>query len=204
MDERVLGEGLERVGDAALLLVERGLERCLVELRPLDEQRPVPPDGSSVDPEVVAVRYLVEKRGAGRVDQPDTRSDELERARVREAACRRGRDVDDDADAARGELLGRDAIDVRVVDDRDIVCPEVLHQLLRPSTEPCAARQLPVHVRHRLPSPRRRTPRRRASVRARHGARHRRARRSACASGRRGPSRLAGAGRPRSRSAAGA
>ena len=32
VDQRVLGEGRERVGDAALLLVERRLERRLVEL----------------------------------------------------------------------------------------------------------------------------------------------------------------------------
>ena len=58
---------------------------------------------------------------AGRVDQPDPRADELERPGVREPPGRRGRDVDDGADARLGELLGGDAVDVGVVDDRDVV-----------------------------------------------------------------------------------
>ena len=146
----------------------------------------------------------LEELRAGRVDQPHARADELERAGVRKASGRRGRDVDDDADAARSELLGRDAVDVGVIDDRDVVCAEVLDELLRPPPEPCAACHLTVHVSRRPRSPLRRKPRRRASARARRGALRRRARRSACVSGRPGPSRPAGAGRRRSRSAAGA
>ena len=204
VDQRVLGEGRERVGDAALLLVERRLERRLVELGPLGEQGSVSPDLATVDPEVIAVGDLLEELCAGRVDQPHARADELERAGVREASRGRGCDVDDDADAARGELLGRDAVDVGVIDDRDVVRAEVLDELLRPSPEPCAACDLTVHVSRRPRSPLRRMPRRRASARARRGALRRRARRSACAWGRPGPSRPAGAGRRRSRSAAGA
>ncbi len=204
VDQRVLRKGRERVGNAALLLVERCLERRLVELGARGEQGSVPPDLASVDPEVVAVRHLLEELCAGRVDQPHAGADELERAGVRKASGRRGCDVDDDADAARSELLGRDAVDVGVIDDRDVVRAEVLDELLRQAPEPCAACHLTVHVSRRPRSPLRRMLRRRASARARRGALRRRARRSACVSGRPGPSRPAGAGRPRSRSAAGA
>ena len=47
----------------------------------------------------------------------------------------RRRDVDDDAHPALDELLGRDAVEVCVVDDRDVLGPQPLDEVLvrRPS-----------------------------------------------------------------------
>src|SRR5438046_104489 len=66
---------------------------------------------------------------------PYTACDERERPQVREAPRRRGRDVDDDANAGLDELLGGDAVDVGVVDDRDVVRAEALDEVLRPPVE---------------------------------------------------------------------
>ena len=55
------------------------------------------------------------------VDQAHAAADEQERAWVRVAAGVRRRHVDDDADAGLDELLGRDAVEIGVVDDRDVV-----------------------------------------------------------------------------------
>jgi hypothetical protein len=85
---------------------------------------------------------VVEERGAGGVDQADAAADELERARVREAAALRGRDVDDDAATRLRELLRRDAVEVGVVDDRDVVRGEALDEMLRPPVEPRGAGEL--------------------------------------------------------------
>ena len=46
-----------------------------------------------------------------------------------------GDDVDDDAHAGLDELLRRDAVDVGVVDDRDVVRRQALHEILRAAVE---------------------------------------------------------------------
>ena len=71
--------------------------------------------------EPVAVAHLVEQVGAGSVDQPDSSAHERERAGIGESARLRLRDVDDDADTGLDQLLRRDAVEVGVVDDRDVV-----------------------------------------------------------------------------------
>ena len=85
--------------------------------------------------EDLPVRDLVEQVGTGRVDQAHAAADELERARVRKAATRGRRDVDDDAHARLGELLGRDPVEVGVVDDGDLVRPQALDEILRAAAE---------------------------------------------------------------------
>ena len=143
--QRVLGERLERVGDPALLLGERLLERDGVEDGALRHERPVPPDAAAVDADELPVGEHVEERRAGGVDEPDARAHELERAGVREPPRRGARDVDDRPDAGLRELLGRDAVDVGVVDDRDVLGAEALDEVLRPPAEPGATADLAVH-----------------------------------------------------------
>ena len=140
--QRVLRERAERLGDAALLVDERLLERRGVEHGALGDERPVPPDAPAVEAHELAVGEEVEQRCAGGVDEPDPGADELQRARIREASGRRARDVDDGPDARLRELLRRDAVEVWVVDDRDVLGPEALDEILRPPPEPCAARDL--------------------------------------------------------------
>ena len=51
-------------------------------------------------------------------------------------------DVDDDPDTGLDQLLGRDAIDVGVIDDRDVVRGQPLDQVLRPAVQLGMAGQL--------------------------------------------------------------
>ena len=91
---------------------------------------------AAADGQPLTVRDLVEELAARHVDQADAAADEEERAWVRVAARVRRRDVDDDADARLDELLGRDAVEVGVVDDRDVVGVQPADELLRPLAEP--------------------------------------------------------------------
>ena len=137
--ERVVGELLQRLGDAPLLLQQRAGELVLLERPPGREARAVPEEARAADGQPLAVRELVEELRVVDVDQADAAAHELERARVRVAARLRGRDVDDDAHAGLDELLGRDAVDVGVVDDGDVVRVQPADELLRPLAEACRA-----------------------------------------------------------------
>ena len=118
--QRVLGEDLQGIGNPRLLLGERRREPVRLERSAVGEARPVAEEARAADGHGVSVAELVEERRAGRVDQADAAAHEQERARVREAAGLRLGHVHDDADARLEQLLGRDAVDVLVVDDRDV------------------------------------------------------------------------------------
>ena len=79
------------------------------------------------------------------------------------------RDVDDAADSGLPKLLGRDAIEIGMVDDRDVIRAQPLDEVLRPASEPGAPVNLagatPLTIRVRSAS--RRTRCRRACARAR-------------------------------------
>jgi hypothetical protein len=77
-----------------------------------------------------------------RVDQPRPAADEYERSGIRKTACLRGRDVDHDTDARIEQLLRRDAVEVGVVDDRDVVGREPPDEPLRAAIEPRGAGEL--------------------------------------------------------------
>ncbi len=82
--QRVVGEGLERLGDTALLL---GDDRGELVVEPLVAERDpdaVTPDHAVLDQDLLAVDELVEQRRPRRVDEPDAGPHELERAGVRE------------------------------------------------------------------------------------------------------------------------
>ena len=84
----------------------------------------------------LALRDLVEEIGARNIDEADARPDELERPGIRKPAGGRARDVDDGPDARVRELLGRDAIEVDVVDDREVARLEPLDEVLGPASQP--------------------------------------------------------------------
>ena len=149
--QRVVGEVLQRLGDAALLLGERIGQLVLAERAAGREAGAVPEQARSPHGQLLAVRELVEELRAGDVDQAHAAADEEQRPRVRVAARLRRGDVDDDAHARLDELLGRDAVDVGVVDDRDVVGAEAAHELLRPLAEPRRAGVLDQLVHPKFP-----------------------------------------------------
>ena len=105
-------------------------------VRPVASAGAVPEEARAAHRQPLAVRDLVEEVDVGDVDQPDAAAHEQQRAGVRVAPGLRAGDVDDDADARLDELLGRDAVEVGVVDDRDVVRLEPPDELLRPPAEP--------------------------------------------------------------------
>ena len=134
--QRVVREVLQSLGDAALLLGQRSGQLVLVERAARGEARAVPEEARAADGQPLTVRDLLEELAVGDVDQAHAAADEEQRPGVRIAARLRRRDVDDDAHARLDELLGGDAVDVGVVDDRDVVRAEPAHELLRPLAEP--------------------------------------------------------------------
>ena len=95
----------------------------------------VPEQARAADGQPLPVRELVEEIRVVDVDQSHSPADELKRPWVR-IAPRLGRgDVDDDADTGLDQLLGRDAVEVGVVDDGDVVRVQAPDELLRPLAE---------------------------------------------------------------------
>src|SRR6185503_10737541 len=145
VEQGVLGERLERLRQTPLVLGERSLERRRVELGALGEERAVAPDVAPLDPDELAVGELVEERCTRGVDQPDPCAHELERAGVGKAARGRRRDVDDDPHAALDQLLGRDAVEIGVVDDRHVLGPEPPDEVLGAPSQARRPGDLAVH-----------------------------------------------------------
>ena len=139
---RVVGERLERLGDAAALLGQRPFKLSGIEDAARSETGAVPVEAGTAHGEHLALVHRLEEIGAGSVDQAHTSADECERAGVRKAAGLRLCDVDDNADAGLDQLFSRDTVEVRVIDDRDVLRREALDQVLRAPIELCAADQL--------------------------------------------------------------
>ena len=116
-------------------------------------------------------RETASKSRRRRVDQPHAAAHELQRPGVREAAGLRLRDVDDDAHARLDQLLGRDTVEVGVVDDRDVVRARAG---LTRSFVRLPSRAGPVYSTSGSSAARRGTPRRRACARAPRAAARRR------------------------------
>ena len=116
--------------------VSASSELVLVECAARREAGPVPEDARAANRQPFAVRHLLEELGVRDVDEAHAAADEEQRPWVRVAARLRRRHVDDDAHPRLDELLGRDAVDVGVVDDRDVLGAEAAHELLRPPAEP--------------------------------------------------------------------
>lgn len=86
--------------------------------------------------------HVVEEVGAVDVDQADAATYERERSGVRKPSGLRLRDVDDDANARFEQSLRRYAVEIGVVDDRDVVGGKALDEVLRPAVELGVAGQL--------------------------------------------------------------
>ena len=199
----VLCELRQRLGDPPALLGQGALELAFLPCPAPGEARPVPEDAGAAHGQLLTLGDIVEQLRARDVDQRHAAADEQQRPDVRKAPGERLRHVDDDADAGLEQLLGGDPVEIGVVDDRDIVLAEPMHEALGPAVESCRPGELD-QASHGLPPQRWPGTRvRRASAPAPPSARPGRAPRSACGSGRRGPSRRGSAGRPGSRSAAG-
>ena len=103
--------------------------------------------------------------GPDRVEQRDAGRDDPDRPAVRVAARDRRARVHDRGDAGRDQRVGRDAIDVAVVDDRDVAGVDTPDEILgaaigargpgapRPAASPGRRRSL-IGAPHRVPSPR--------------------------------------------------
>ena len=102
----------------------------------------VPEDGATAHGDPLPLGELLEQRRPRSVDEPDPAPEERQWPAVRVLAARRRRDVDNDSHARLDELLGRDAIQIDVVDDRDVVSAQPPHEMLRAPIEPRPAGQL--------------------------------------------------------------
>ena len=142
MLQRVVGERLERVGHAILLVAERGRQLDDREDGAVGEPIAVPEDRRAANRDDLPVAELLEEIRTRGVDQGHTRADELERAGVREATARAVGDVDDDGHAGLRELLRADPVEITMVDDRNVAGTQPLDQILRPTPEPRRPRVL--------------------------------------------------------------
>ena len=88
--------------------------------------RTVPP--SIAQP--VAVVEQLEEAGARGIDEADPGPGQHQRPRVGVLAVGGGRGVEHGGDPGRDQLLGRDPVDVEVVDDGDVARAQLLHQVL--------------------------------------------------------------------------
>ena len=131
VQQRVFGEGLERLAHTAALLGERARELVDLALAPCGKARAVSIEAGAPNDDRLAVLDLLEELGAGGIDQANPSLDERQRAGIRIVAGRRRRHVHDHAHPALEQLLGRDQVEVGVVDDRDVVGPETPDEALR-------------------------------------------------------------------------
>jgi hypothetical protein len=93
----------------------------------------------AVDNHGIAVGQNLEKRRARGVDQPHARPDKRQRPGVGIASVGGGRDVDHRLHPGGGELLGRDPVEVEVIDDGNVGGPQALDEVLRLAPQPGAA-----------------------------------------------------------------
>jgi hypothetical protein len=130
--KRVLGECLERFAHATALFVQVAGELVDLALSAGGEAGAVAEEARAANDEWLAFLHRLEEPGARCVDQADPAFDQGQRPRVRVVARQGRRDVDHHAHAALQELLGRDAVEVGMVDDGDVVRTETADEAFRP------------------------------------------------------------------------
>ena len=133
--ERVLGEPTELVADTGPRRLHPLLDVVLSQQRADRELLVTPPQRAVAQLDDVAVAYRVHDPGPDGVEQRHTRARNLYRPLVRIAPADRLGRVDDSNRAGVDEAVGRDAIDVLVVDDRDLAPFESLGEVLRPESD---------------------------------------------------------------------
>ena len=83
--QRVVGERLERLGDAALLVGERSASVASVSSTPSARRVPLRHSEPLADGQRLTLGDLLEQVGPGRVDEAHAGADELERPGIRES-----------------------------------------------------------------------------------------------------------------------
>ena len=140
---RVLGELLERLRHAAALLGERARELVDAQRAPGRDAVAVPEDAAAADGDEVA--FAGPRRRAPcpttSISSTPPRTSSSGPGFGKRPRLRR-RAVDDDARAGVEQLLRRDAVDVAVVDDRDVAGLEPAGEPLRPAVEARRAGEL--------------------------------------------------------------
>ena len=135
---RVLGEVVERPVDPAALLLETHRQLLGLEHPALHHQFTARPDSAALHLDLVPVRDPLEQLGT-RVDQPDAGSHQRQGPGVRIGAVGRGCRIERGADAAGGQLLGGDPVEVAMVDHGQVAGSKPLDQLLGAPAEPGGA-----------------------------------------------------------------
>ena len=141
---RVEREALERLVYIAAPGVRLGADALRVEHLAASEQLAPAQDLRARSPvraahphdERLAVRHRREQRVVGEVHEQDPRLDEQLRAQVRIGAARGAPAVEHHGGARRDQLLGGDAIDVEMVDQRDVASHERSDEQLRAPPRP--------------------------------------------------------------------
>ncbi len=118
--DRVLRELRKRLVDPGPLLVEALLEDVERQLRPRGDHGSVHADLPTAQLNHVAVAELLEERRRRHLDEAHARAGEQHRPGIGIAAGRKRRDVHHRGDPAGHEVLGRQPVEVRVIDHGDL------------------------------------------------------------------------------------
>ena len=129
-------ERLELDGEPGAGLLHRGRDGRLVLHDALGDQPVAVVHRAVHAPGRRAPRRARARPGPRSSTSGDARLDQDVRPEVRVAARGRPRGVEHGGGAAGGERLGRDAVEVEVVDDRDLTGPQALGQVLGPGVDP--------------------------------------------------------------------
>ena len=135
----VASERVERLADLAARRVVAVADLRGVLHAALGDQLLAAPDPAAAHLDAVAVAQALEEAVVGQVDEVDAGLDDEQRPEVGIGAARRRAAVEDRAHADGDEVLGRDAVEVLVVDDRDVAGREVLGEDLSAPAEPRGA-----------------------------------------------------------------
>ena len=134
--EGVLGEPLELVADAGARFVHPTRDLVGAEDVTAAELLAAGQHGPVVEADLLTVRDGVHDRRTDVVDQQHARPDEAHRSAVRIPPRDRRGGVDHGDDAGVDQAVRRDAVDVGVVDDRDIAGFEALREVLGALADP--------------------------------------------------------------------
>jgi hypothetical protein len=132
---RVLCKRLERFSDPAALFGELPFELPLLEYLSRRKTCSVAVETGSAHGQQLTLVHVFEETFSRHIDQADSSAHECKRSWIWKAAGLRRSDVDHDAHTGLEERFRRDAIEIRVVDDRNVVGREPLDEILRAAIE---------------------------------------------------------------------
>src|SRR6266550_7855759 len=132
---RVLCKRLERFGDPAALFGELPFELPLIEHLPRRKASSIAVETGTAHGQQLALVHVFEETVSRHIDQADAAAHERKWSWIWKAAGLRGSDVDHDAHTGLEERFRRNAIEIRMVDDRDVVGREPLDEILRAAVQ---------------------------------------------------------------------